>query len=149
MISRNILDFSSVHENPTELEASCMLAGWLAEASFLFLYFSKKNYRNIFLVLDFTVLYPYRSAGGGKELYVNKNNFFCTEVLGGSLPPGRGAAGSHPKYKTPPFPSAPSFSAHEIQRGERGGVRDVKKPAKPCRIFEPATAGNQNSTLSK
>ena len=35
-----------------------------ADASFLFLYFSKKNYRNIFLVLGFTVLYPYRPAGG-------------------------------------------------------------------------------------
>jgi len=57
----------------------------------------------------------------------------------GSLPPGRGAAGSHPKYKTPLLPSAPSFSAHEIQRGERerGGVREVKKPAKPCRILDP------------
>ena len=36
-----------------------------------------------------------------------------------ALPPGRGAAGSYPKYKTPALPSAPSFSAHEIQRGER------------------------------
>ena len=35
----------------------------LRRASFLFLYFSKKNYRNIFLVLDFTVLYPYRPVG--------------------------------------------------------------------------------------
>ena len=31
----------------------------ISSASFLFLYFSKK-YRNIFLVLDFTVLYTYR-----------------------------------------------------------------------------------------
>ena len=55
------------------------------------------------------------------------------------LPPGRGAAGSLLKYKTPPLPSASSFSAHEIQRGERerGGVREVKKPAKPCKIFDP------------
>jgi len=57
----------------------------------------------------------------------------------GGLPPGRGAAGSLLKYKTPPLPSAPSFSAHEIQRGERerGGMREVKKPAKPCRILDP------------
>ena len=76
---------------------------------------------------------------GGRDLYVNKNNFFFAEVLGGSLPstyraagplpptggavgglpPGRGAAGSLLKYKTPTLLSAPSFSAHEIQRGER------------------------------
>jgi len=31
---------------------------------FYFYIFQKKNYRNIFLVLDFTVLYPYRPAGG-------------------------------------------------------------------------------------
>jgi hypothetical protein len=76
---------------------------------------------------------------GGRDLYVNKNKIFCAEVLGGGLPPGRGAAGSLLKYKTPTLPSAPSFSAHEIQRGERerGGVREVKKPAKPCRIFDP------------
>ena len=132
-------------------------------ASFLFLYFSKKNYRNIFLVLGFTVLYPCRPAGGGRgptarqvggrDLYVNKNNFFLrrgpwrepaaplppTGGAAGGLPPGRGAAGSLLKYKTPTLLSAPSFSAHEIQRGERGrgGVREVKKPAKPCRILDP------------
>ena len=38
-------------------------------ASFLFLYFSKKIYRNIFLVLDFIVLYPYRPAGGRQGAY--------------------------------------------------------------------------------
>jgi len=43
------------------------------------------------------------------------------------------------QYDFLPLPSAPSFSAHEIQRGkrERGGVREVKKPAKPCRILDP------------
>ena len=45
-----------------------------------------------------------------------------TAPLPGGRPPA-GAAGSHHKYKTPPLPSAPSFSAHEIQRveGERRG----------------------------
>ena len=34
-------------------------------APFLFLHFSKKKiYKNIFLDLGFTVLYPYRPAGG-------------------------------------------------------------------------------------
>ena len=82
-------------------------------ASFLFLYFYKKNYRNIFLILDFTILYPYRPVGGGRDLYINKNNFFCAQVLRGSLPPSCRAAGSHHKYKTLPLPSAPSFSAHD------------------------------------
>ena len=31
---------------------------------FIFTFFKKKIYRNIFLVLDFTVLYPYRPATG-------------------------------------------------------------------------------------
>jgi len=71
---------------------------------FIFIFFKKQFYRNIFLVLNFTVLYPYRPAGGrqgayrpaggGRDLYVNKNNFFYAEVLGGSLPPPcRAAAG--------------------------------------------------------
>ena len=64
-------------------------------ASFLFLYFSKNNfYRNIFSISQFTVLYPYRPAGGGRDLYVNKHIFFCTEAPVGSLPPGSRAAGT-------------------------------------------------------
>ena len=79
----------------------------LAQASFLFLHFSKKKiYRNIFLVLGFTVLYPFRPTGGGRgptawqvggtDLYVNKNNFFlrrgpwrepAARQGGGRLPP--------------------------------------------------------------
>ena len=118
--------------------------GPLVARFFYFCIFLKKIYRNIFLDLDFTVLYPYRPAGGGRNLYVNKNNFFCAEVLGGCLPPGRGAAGSRPKYKTPSLPSAPSFSAHEIQRGERerGGVREVKNRRIPAG-FWIRIAGNQ------
>ena len=46
---------------------------------FYFYIFQKKIYKNIFLVLDFTVLYPYRPAGGRQ----------------GGLPPGRGAVGTY------------------------------------------------------
>ena len=50
---------------------------WLVPvASFLFYIFQKKNYRNVFLVSDFTVLYPYRPAGGSRDLYVNKYKFY-------------------------------------------------------------------------
>ena len=104
-------------------------------ATFSFLYFSKKIYRNIFWVLDFTVLYlnhpaggrqgAYCPAGDSRDLYVNKNKYFLRRGFWRepAAPPvgGRGAAGSHHKYKTLPFPSVPSFSAHEIQRGEREG----------------------------
>ena len=30
---------------------------------------------------------PTARQEGGSDLYVNKNNFFCAKVLGGSLPP--------------------------------------------------------------
>ena len=102
---------------------------------------------------------PTARQGGDRDLYVNKNKFILRrgpwresaaplsggrplpphQLAAGGLPPGRGAAGSHHKYKTLSLPSAPSFSAHEIQRGERerGGVREVKKLAKPCRILDP------------
>ena len=52
-------------------------------------------------------------------------------------PPGRGAAGSPPNIKAPFL--TPSFTTHEIQRGERerGGMRVVIPPAKPCRILDP------------
>ena len=89
---------------------------------FIFVFFKKKLQKYIFgfRFYSFIPLPPGRGAAGG-------------------LPQGREAAGSLLKYKTPPLPSAPSFSAHEIQRGERetGGVREVKKPAKPCRILDP------------
>ena len=51
-------------ENLVALSARPLGAQSSCPAFFLFLYFSKKNYRNIFLVLGFTVLYPYRPAGG-------------------------------------------------------------------------------------
>jgi len=63
---------------------------------FIFIFFKNVFYRNIFLVSHFTVLYPYRPVGGGRDLHVNKHKFFCAEAPGGSLPPGGGAAGSPP-----------------------------------------------------
>ena len=71
-------------------------------------------------------------------------------ILGGSLPPpcradglpaaplpgGRGAAGSRPKYKTPPLPLRPHFLPTRSREG-RGRVSEVIPPAKPCRILDP------------
>jgi len=36
---------------------------------FIFAFFKEKIYRNIFLALGFTVLYPYRPAGGRQGAY--------------------------------------------------------------------------------
>ena len=68
----------------------------VAEARLFYFYiFLKLFYRNIFSISQFTVLYPYRPAGGGRDLYVNKNNFYLRGgPWRGGLPPGRGAAGS-------------------------------------------------------
>ena len=115
---------------------------------FIFIFFENIFYRNIFSISQFTVLYPCRPsggrqgacrpAGGRQGLICNLKKIICAEALGGSLPPpcqaagpllphqlaagglppDRGAAGSLLKYKTPPLPFAPSFSAHEIPRGE-------------------------------
>ena len=91
------------------------------DAFFVFAFFKKKIYRNIFLDSGFIVLYPcrpaggrqgaYRPAGGGRDLYVNKYFFLrrgpwrglAAPLPGGrppaakwgaagGLPPGRGAA---------------------------------------------------------
>ena len=78
---------------------------------FIFIFFKNVFYKNIFSVSHFTVLYPYRPARGGIDLYINKYNFFYVEAPGGSLPPPCRAAGSpparqgsdrlpHPKYKS-------------------------------------------------
>ena len=59
---------------------------------FYFYIFQKKIYRNIFFVLDFTVIYPW----GGRDLYVNKNKNFlrrgpwrvpAAPLPGGRIPP--------------------------------------------------------------
>ena len=47
------------------VRSSCCYDGRL----FYFYIFQKKNYRNIFLVSDFTVIYPYRSVGGRQGTY--------------------------------------------------------------------------------
>jgi len=78
---------------PSTFFCACVLGVF-----FIFIFFKKTFYRNIFLVLDFTVLYPYRPTEGGRELYVNKNNFFCVEILGGRLPPSCRAAGPLPPH---------------------------------------------------
>ena len=118
---------------------------WMLRRLFHFCIFQKKILQKYILGFRFysSILLP-PGRGGGRDLYVNKNKYFLRrgpwrepaaplpphQLAAGGLPPGRGAAGSHHKYKTPPLPSAPSFCAHGIQRGERerGGVREVIPP---------------------
>ena len=59
----------------------------------IFIFFKNIFYRNIFSVSHFIILYPYRSAGGGRDLHVNKHKFLCAESPGGSLPPPCRAVG--------------------------------------------------------
>ena len=90
---------------------------------FIFAFFKKKIYRNIFLVLGFTVLYPYRPAGrrgggrgptarqgGGRDLYINKNKFILRRGpwREPAAPPvgGRGPAARQGGGRLPPRTSA-------------------------------------------
>ena len=124
------------------LSVSLVMTGPVLCVFFIFVFFKK----NTEIYFWFQVLHfypptarqgggrgPTARPGGGRDLYVNKNKFILRRgpwrepaaPLPGGRPPaaphvgGRGAAGSLLKYKIPPLPSAPSFSAHEIQRGER------------------------------
>ena len=126
------------------------------DAAFLFLYFLKMFFTEIYFRFHILQFYtPTARQGGGRDLHVNKYNFFCAEAHGGSLPspcrtagtcrPVEGRQAARPAGRLPPkykswAPSlASSFSVHEIQRGERerGGVREVIPPVKPCGILNP------------
>ena len=150
-------------EAPTRLNSSPPMAAIVpptttppACVSFLFLYFFlKKNYRNIFLVLGFTVLYPYRPAGGrqgayrpaggGRDLNVNKKNFAQRSIEGVCRPPaGRQAPCRPTSWRQAPttniklrhFPLRPHFLPTRSREG-RGRVSEVIPPAKFCRILDP------------
>jgi len=55
---------------------------------FIFIFFKNVLYKNIFYVSYFTVLYPYRPAEGGRDLHINKYNFFFARrpLAGGCRP---------------------------------------------------------------
>ena len=67
-------------------------------------------------------------------------------AAGRPAPTGRPAAGdrlSHPYIRVGWSPH-PSFASLQFQKPRK--KREGGREAKPCRIFEPATAGNQNSS---
>ena len=83
-----------VVDRPNSRPGNGLVQGSSILSTRLFFIFFKKNYRNIFLILYFTVLYPYRPAGGrqtarqgggrppaaplpgGRDLFVNKNKIY-------------------------------------------------------------------------
>ena len=118
---------------------------------FIFAFFKKKLQKYIFgfRFYSYIPLPPgrgrqgaYRPAGGGggRDLYINKNNFFCAEVFGGSLPPHQLAAGGRQapttNIKLRPFPLRPHFLPTRSREG-RGRVSEVIPPAEPCQILDP------------
>ena len=128
--------------------------GFLISIFFIFVF-----YKNIFSIWKFTEIYPGRWPGGrdlaarqpgGRGFSAKKiGKIIADRSLGpvARLPPGRPAAGRPvlpPLYKgwlVPP-PLICITTIPETKKKERGRERE----AKPCRIFEPATAGNQNSS---
>ena len=119
---------------------------------FIFVFFENIFYRNIFSISQFTVLYPYRPAGGrqgacrpaaGRQGLICKlKKIICAEALGGSLPPpcrpagGRQAPSCCIKGFPPPSPLI-CFPRHPESGRERGGVREGVVTAKPWRILDP------------
>ena len=135
---------------------------------FIFIFFIFVFYKNIYLIWKFTRIYPGRLADGrpepgrpaaGRQGLLCKyfRGKYCAEVPGGRpAPPGRPAVGrpalaarllgdrvSHPyiRVRWSPHPSFASLKFQKPIKKREGGTE-----AKPCRIFEPATAGNQNSS---
>ena len=138
------------------LLCSTLQNGWLGSgatpvglakvAVFLFLYF-------IFSIWKFTVIYPAAPLPGGRDLVapLRGGKGFCAKIFAKifvrkSLGAGRPAAGQPalpPLYKGWLVPH-PSFASLQFQKQRK--KREGGREAKPCRIFEPATAGNQNSS---
>ena len=90
---------------------------------FIFVFFKKKLQKYIFGFRFYSSIPlppgrgPTARQVGSRDLYVNKNNFFYADVLGGCLPPPCRAVGSRPKYKTPPLPSCPHFVPTRSREG--------------------------------
>ena len=113
---------------------------------FLFLFFTKIYFR-------FGNLQEYTPAAGRQGLLWKK---IAEKIAQRSLGAGRPAAGrpalaarlqgdrlSHPYIRVGWSPH-PSFVSLKFQKPTK--KREGGREAKPCRIFEPATAGNQNSS---
>ena len=83
-------------------------------ASFLFLYFSKKKFTEIYFWFQILQFYtPTARQGGGRDLYVNKYNFFLRRG------PWREPAAPLPGGRPPPAPSLGGRGPAARQRGGR------------------------------
>ena len=78
------------------LHAGQILASGQIGRLFIFIFF-KMFFIEIYFWFHILQFYtPTVQRGGGRDLHVNKHNFFCAEASGGSLPPPCRAAGSPP-----------------------------------------------------
>src|SRR6185437_15645592 len=95
-------------------------------AFFIFIFFENIFYRNIFSISQFTVLYPYRPAGGRQgacRLAAGQQGLICkfkkNYLRGGPWrEPAAPLAGGRPPAANPLGfpPPPPSFASHDIQR---------------------------------
>jgi len=113
-----------------------LLRGVFRRGFFIFLFFIFVFYKNIFLIWKFTRIYPSRPAAGRQGLLCKK---FCSNNY--AEVPRRPAL--PPIYKDWLVPHL-SFASLKFQKPRK--KREGGTEAKPYRIFEPATAGNQNSS---
>ena len=134
-------------------------------AVFLFLYFIFLFFIKIYFCFRNLQKYTRLSSCGAAEVFLQKfREIFYRKAPGGPVarqrggrphrPPSSGARAPAARQQGDRLPhpyirvggsSHPSFASLKFQkpRKEREGGRE----AKPCRIFEPATAGNQNFSM--
>ena len=146
----------------------CQLNGRLQGAFFIFIFYISVFYKNIFLIWKFTEISPGRPAAersgpgrpaAGRQGLFRKKNMKnnCRQVPGTGCPaagrpaplasrlPGGRLSLPYIRVGWSPHPSFASLKFQKPRKKREGG-----REAKPCRIFEPATADNQNSsTLCK
>ena len=135
----------------------------ISRGFFIFIFFISVFYKNIFSIWNFTEIYPGRPAAGrpglgrpaaGRQGLIRKKTrkIIADRSLGpvarlrGGRPPLAarlpGGRLSHPYIRVGWSPH-PSFASLQFQKPKK---REGGREAKPYRIFEPSTAGNQNSS---
>ena len=106
----------------------------MQRAFFIFIFFENIFYRNIFSISHFTVLYPYRPAGGrqgacrpvaGQQGLICKfkKKLFAREPLAGACRPPGGRQAPHSCIKGFPSPLPPHLlpTTSREREGERRG----------------------------
>ena len=108
---------------PSEFNSTVYMASEYCKAGkakicvfFNFIFFENIFYRNIFSISHFTVMYPYRPAGGRQgRICKFKKKLFARTPLSGACRPAGGRQAPHHCIKAS-LPPPPSFASHDIQR---------------------------------